>query len=96
MKDANEADVKRLSALARIRVTPEEAERFEGEIGSILAYVQTIASAKASPDEHFKTTATDNVLREDGEPHPSAAFTDAILAQAPATEKGYLKVKKIL
>jgi hypothetical protein len=35
-------------------------------------------------------------MREDGEPHESGIYTQKILEQAPAREKDYIKVKKIL
>lgn len=37
-----------------------------------------------------------NVFREDQNPNVSGLNTNKILAEAPETEKGYIKVKKIL
>ncbi len=48
-----------------------------------------------APAEQYNS-GVKNVLREDGEPHESGKFTGSILASAPKTEKGFIKVKKIL
>ena len=37
-----------------------------------------------------------NVMREDANPNESGMYTEIILAEAPATQDGYLKVKQIL
>ncbi len=37
-----------------------------------------------------------NVMREDGEPHESGIFTEALLKSAPKSDRGSVEVKKIL
>lgn len=92
-------DVEKLATLARIKMTPNEADEFKKELDPILAYVEQVREAVVSRNfegQSFGTAAVDNVLREDGEPHESGIYTDDILTLAPHTEKGYIKVKKIL
>jgi aspartyl-tRNA(Asn)/glutamyl-tRNA(Gln) amidotransferase subunit C len=90
-------DVRKLAALSRLALTDEEVAKFQGEITSILAYVDTIQKVplpdSVVPSPHL---ALENVMRPDGEPHETGAFTEALLSQAPHREGDYLKVKKIL
>jgi aspartyl/glutamyl-tRNA(Asn/Gln) amidotransferase C subunit len=100
----NKDDVQKLAKLARIDVPDGEAESLSHEFESILKYVSEIKGAagvtsagSAAPNA---TRPSDfplrNVLRDDYNPHESVIYTDAILKQAPSSEKGYIKVKKIL
>ena len=88
-----------LAKLARIEIGDEEAESLSHEFDAILGYVGEIknagpASHKASQDK--SEYALKNVMRGDTEPHESGIYTEKILAQAPAREGNYIKVKKIL
>lgn len=91
---ASADDVRKLAALARIEVRDDELEKFSKEFESILAYISQIDSLKVSGAR--KAPVTRNVLREDGEPHPTAAYTEAIVAQFPERDGDYLRVKQII
>lgn len=90
-------EVKKLAELARIELTEQEVVKMQGEIESILSYVDTIQKVKL-PETPEASVYLDieNVMREDGEPHAPGIFTEMILAQAPKTEGRYIQVKKIL
>jgi aspartyl-tRNA(Asn)/glutamyl-tRNA(Gln) amidotransferase subunit C len=88
-------DVKKLASLSRIEITPEEEEAFVSEIDSILGYVGQISNLQPSTSSQ-ELPSVRNVFRSDGKPHETGIFTDEILNQAPAREKNYIKVKKIL
>jgi Asp-tRNA(Asn)/Glu-tRNA(Gln) amidotransferase C subunit len=45
---------------------------------------------------HNYASVVKNVMREDGEPHESGKYTEALLKSAPKTADGYIEVKKIL
>lgn len=87
-------DVAKLAALARIAVTPEERETLAREIPAILAFVEDIheagGSVRTDIGEHY------NVFREDSDPHESGAYTQALVDAMPESERGYLRVRKIL
>lgn len=88
-------DIEKLAELARLEIPEEEKETLRAEVDSILEFVGQIK--KLTPPELVKEAgAVRNVFREDTDPHPSGKFTEALLAEAPATEDGYLRVKKIL
>jgi len=86
--------IEKLAALSRMALTEEEKDAFTGEIDAILDFVSQVDNAAinlAVPDHIFT-----NVFREDGEPHESGVYTDAILQETPDTKDGFVKVKKIL
>lgn len=90
-------DVKKLANLARIALDDAEVAKLQGELDSIVAYIDAVQKVpmpegvSASPHLDLK-----NVMREDGEPHETGLYTEDMLAQAPAREGDFLKVKKIL
>ena len=94
-------DVKKLADLARIDISEEEMGEIAKDFDSILAYVgqvqevsklKNIESLHENPDNYF----LQNVMREDVATNKRGEYTDRILADAPDTQDGYLKVKQIL
>jgi len=88
-------DVKKLAALARIKLTEKEEEKFAKEIDGIVGYVAHIQKFTAGENTQGQEKVK-NVLREDKNPHESGIHTETILAEAPQREGNYVKVKKIL
>jgi len=87
-------DVEKLAGLARLGLTDAEKDKFPGEIDSILGYVgKVMQAAEAAPSLTYVST---NTLREDAVVHERGAYTAKLLASAPISEGGYVKVKKIL
>lgn len=87
-------DVAALAKLARLEVSTEELGRLEKEIPDILAFVETIQSV--SGDVVPEAPEVRNVMRADENSHESGVFTKTLLDAAPASEEGYLLVKKVL
>ncbi|MFA6272994.1 MAG: Asp-tRNA(Asn)/Glu-tRNA(Gln) amidotransferase subunit GatC [Candidatus Paceibacterota bacterium] len=88
-------EIEKLAKLARLEIPAEEKEILRKEVGEILEYVGQIQ--QLSPKEPPKEAGVvRNVFREDKEPHQTSEFTDALLANVPEKENGYIKVKKIL
>ncbi len=88
--------VKKLSNLARIEISEEEAFGMSSEIEEILEYVRQINKADLQEAEERALDKQCNVLREDKAPHKSEIFTDDLIPQALNSEKNWIKVKKIL
>ena len=88
-------DVDYLAYLARIRLTPEECERFTRQLDEILGHVQKLKTARTdnvSPTSHaLKLT---NVFRED-EKGNSLSPEEAV-ANAPDKEGPFFKVPRII
>ncbi len=91
-------ELKKLAQLSRISVSDEELATIGQEIEPILNYVKEVSSVVAGDSTGAAAAAPvlRNVVRDDGKPLPTGAFTEAILKNMPDTEDGYLKVKKIL
>jgi aspartyl-tRNA(Asn)/glutamyl-tRNA(Gln) amidotransferase subunit C len=88
-------DIEKLAELARIEIPEGEKETLRKEVDLILDFVGQIK--ELTPPEPVKETGTiGNVFREDKEPHLPGEHTDALLREAPETEDGYVRVKKIL
>ena len=91
-------ELRKLAELARIDVPDSELEELRGQLGTILDYVAQIQTADTEgvPDAKDSLPTLRNVFREDTLPHETGMYTAEIMANMPASEGGYLKVKKIL
>ena len=89
------ADIQHLAVLARLDISEAEAQELLNDLKAILIYVDQVTSVTVSgtdvdiPDHR-------NVARDDDVTNPGGTFTADILANAPSTQDGYLKVNKIL
>jgi aspartyl-tRNA(Asn)/glutamyl-tRNA(Gln) amidotransferase subunit C len=89
--------VLKLATLARLKLSESEAESLSHEFEGILQYVGDVKkismnNGQPTPD-NFPIR---NVMREDNAGHEAGIYTEKILAEAPAREGNYFKVKKIL
>ncbi len=90
---ADSEDVVRLAALARIKVTPAEAESFA--LGNILEYVSVLEKLDANAQNEIELPIK-NIFREDANPHEERLHTEAIIEQFPEREGDKLLVKQII
>ncbi|PCI29732.1 Asp-tRNA(Asn)/Glu-tRNA(Gln) amidotransferase GatCAB subunit C [Candidatus Wolfebacteria bacterium] len=91
-------DVKKLSQLARISVSDSEVEELRTDISAILGYVDKLNEVREEAGSEHVRAYSDarTVMRDDTDAHEPGLYTDSLLAEAPATENGFYKVKKIL
>jgi aspartyl-tRNA(Asn)/glutamyl-tRNA(Gln) amidotransferase subunit C len=87
-------DIKHLADLSRMEISEAEMEKLTVEIDAILGYVGQIMNTTG--DMSREVPKLRNVMREDEPTNKTGEYTESILANAPAREKNYLKVKKIL
>lgn len=88
-------EVQRVATLARLELSPTEAEALTLQLDKILQYMEKLNeldTTTVEPLAHVVDIV--NVFREDRVLNAPAA--DALLANAPATEQGFLKVPKII
>lgn len=88
-------EVKKIAVLARISLSPEEVEKFQRELSTVLDYVEDLQKVDITGvEEVSQVTGLVNVQREDR----VVEFGDlqAITSQAPEMKDGYYKVKAIL
>ncbi|MCU1495455.1 MAG: gatC [Acidimicrobiaceae bacterium] len=87
--------VAHVARLARLELSPEESERFAGQLSTILEHVEVVRrldTTDVPPTSHALDLR--NVLRAD-ELRPCLARED-VLAAAPDAEDGRFKVPRIL
>ncbi len=93
----NREDISHLATLARIALTEEELTKLEGELSSIVSYVDVISDIAADEGEaQPEVGPLHNVFRADEVTNGVGEYTDALLAEMPHTEGKFMKVKKIL
>jgi aspartyl-tRNA(Asn)/glutamyl-tRNA(Gln) amidotransferase subunit C len=89
-------DVLKLARLARLHLSDAEVTKFQDEISTILEYVEQLQSVDLSKLEPTsQVTGLTNVTRPDEEKDYGTTPED-LLKNAPATEGGQIKVKRML
>jgi aspartyl-tRNA(Asn)/glutamyl-tRNA(Gln) amidotransferase subunit C len=88
-------DIQHLATLARLDIPVEEQEALLHDMTAIIGYIDQITKAPVGVatggvPEHR------NVFREDTVTNVTGAQTEALLAEVPETQDGFVKVKKIL
>lgn len=93
----NKEGILDLAKLARLELTENEVEKYTQEIGAILGYVEQINSAVSDVESSIiESVGERNVFREDVNADEPGKYTDALLACAPDSKDGFIKVQKIL
>ncbi|MDD3531355.1 MAG: aspartyl/glutamyl-tRNA amidotransferase subunit C [Candidatus Pacebacteria bacterium] len=104
---ATTEEVQKLAALARIRISGSDLEKFTREFDAILAYVGQLEKLDVKVGTDAERPALRNVMRADGssrsksdferdEPHAAGAYTEKLAAQFPSREGDALVVKQII
>jgi len=89
-------DVLKLAKLARLRLTDAEIEKFQDEISGILGYVEMLKDVDVEGlKPTYQVTGLQNVTRADTV-KDYGADQRALLKNAPATERQYIKVKRMI
>ncbi|MGX1099923.1 Asp-tRNA(Asn)/Glu-tRNA(Gln) amidotransferase subunit GatC [Amorphus sp. MBR-141] len=87
--------VKHVASLARIAVTPEEAERLTAELNGILAFVDELAEVDVTDVPPMTAVvATAMKMREDKVTDGNRL--DDVMSNAPDSEDGYYLVPKVV
>jgi aspartyl-tRNA(Asn)/glutamyl-tRNA(Gln) amidotransferase subunit C len=88
-------EVLKIAELARIELRPDEVEKFQQGLSTVLDYVADLQKVDTEGLEIVSSvTGLENVQRED-EP-VLAENREEIMANAPETKDGFYKVKAIL
>ena len=89
-------EVKHVAELARLELSEAEVQKFQQELSSILDYIaqlQEVNTEGVSPT--FQTTGLKDVLRQDVADEECELSSDDVLANAPDTQDGCIKVKPV-
>ena len=88
-------DVKYIAELSYLKLSPDEVERFQRDLSSVLTYIDTLNKADTSnvlpPD---KGHAPIRVMRDDKV--VSDLTTDQMLKNTPRSEDGFILVPKVI
>ena len=92
-----EEELDNLSTLARIDIKPEEKQKMLADMQAILGYVSEIngVDEERRTKNEERNDAMFNIVREDVVTKETGSNTEALLAEAPATEDGYVKVEQV-
>lgn len=96
MSKLSKQDILKLAQLSRLHLTDAEIEQFAEEISVILHYTEQLQKADLKGVEPtYQVTGLQDVTRPDELIDYGTSQAD-LLKNAPATEKGHFKVKRML
>jgi aspartyl-tRNA(Asn)/glutamyl-tRNA(Gln) amidotransferase subunit C len=87
--------VRRIAHLARIAVADDEVEHLRGEINAILAFVEQLSEVDVEGVEPM-TSVTPMAMKKRADVVTDGDNVDAVLGNAPAIEKNYFLVPKVV
>ena len=90
-------DVKKIAELARIEVSPEEAEKFSGELSDVLGYIDQLSEVDTKSVEPIsQITGLVNVVREDISEDFDEKMKRELVERARDKKDRYVKVKAVM
>jgi len=93
----NQEDVKHIAKLARLGIAEEEVEKFQKDLAAILDMVEKLKEVNVTNVEPTtQVTGLENRTRPDEGKKKEAGIRKNILANAPETKDGYIKVRAVL
>ena len=87
--------VKRIARLARIRVTEDQLEAYQGELNAILGFVEQLNEVDVSGVEPM-TSVTPMALRMREDKVTDGGYASRIVANAPLSEDDFFMVPKVV
>ena len=87
--------VSKVAKLARIKITPEEEEKFAGELSGIMDWIELLGEVDATGVEPM-TSVVDMKLHERADEVTDGGYADKVLANAPETQEGFFVVPKVV
>jgi aspartyl-tRNA(Asn)/glutamyl-tRNA(Gln) amidotransferase subunit C len=89
------ATVKRVAHLARIAVTDEEAARMEGELNTILGFVEQLSEVNVDGIEPM-TSVTPMAMKKRADVVTDGSKAEDIVANAPESTDNFFVVPKVV
>ena len=89
------ATVRRIAHLARIGVAEEDVEHLQGELNSILAFVEQLSAVDVEGVEPM-TSVTPMEMKKRADVVTDGGIPDDIVKNAPATEDHFFVVPKVV
>jgi len=91
----DQATVRRIAKLARIRVPEQEVESLQGELNAILAFVETLGEVDVDGIEPM-TSVMPMPMKKRPDDVTDGEIPDLVTRNAPATEDRFFVVPKVI
>jgi aspartyl-tRNA(Asn)/glutamyl-tRNA(Gln) amidotransferase subunit C len=91
----DDATVKRIARLARIRIADEEVGKYGEELNQILGFVEQLGEVDVTGVEPM-TSVTPMQLRRREDKITDGGYPERIVANAPLTEDNFFVVPKVV
>lgn len=91
----DEATVKRMARLARVRITDDEAAALQGELNSILDWVEQLNEVNTEAVEAM-TQVVPMEMKKRADGVSDGYKAQAVLSNAPMSEDGFFVVPKVV
>jgi len=91
----DDALVRRIAHLARIKVSDEDVKHLEGELTSILGFVELLSEVDTD-DIVPMTSADERSMRERADIVTDGGYADDIVRNAPERDDHYFMVPKVV
>lgn len=91
-------EIKKLSLLSRVAVDEKEIKELQQDLEKILNFISKLETAPTTSDVDCPTSDVGlrNIMREDRSLRKSGKCGKFLLEQAPKTERGFVKTRKVL
>lgn len=89
-------EIEKLATLARMELSADEKASLVTDMQNILGFIDSIKEADVEMNAEARLGSVANVFRADENPHEGGMHTDTVLAAAPESKDGFVKVRKIL
>ena len=91
----DQATVRHIARLARIRVSEDEAQRLEGELSSILTWVEQLGEVDTSDVEPM-TSVIDVEMKQRQDEVTDGGIADDVVGNAPQRDNHFFLVPKVV
>jgi aspartyl-tRNA(Asn)/glutamyl-tRNA(Gln) amidotransferase subunit C len=89
------ATVRRIARLARIKVADDEIEHLKDELSAMLAFVEQLSEVDVTGVEPM-TSVTPTTLRQRADAVTDGGIAEAVLRNAPARQGDFFMVPKVV
>ena len=91
----DEATVRRIARLARIRISDNEVPKLEGELNHILGWIEMMDEVDTDNVEPM-TSVVENTMRLREDVVSDGGYPEQVTGNAPATDENFFMVPKVV
>ena len=91
----DQATVRRIARLARIRISDNEVPKLEGELNHILGWIEMLEEVDTDNVEPM-TSVVENSMRLRKDEVNDGGYPDRVTGNAPASDENFFMVPKVV